>query len=169
MRLVILLLLIYTSVFAYEQESELICAITSKMAKFTRENNTKINPYTITVLHNQFNHLFSKTFKNIKIYDKRVQILYINNIHNLQSSNILFFFDTPPNELDKVLNYIKGKHILTISTMRGFTQRGGMIQIYAKNQKLKLNINLDNVKKEGIYINSALLRIAHIIKGNEND
>jgi len=53
--------------------------------------------------------------------------------------------------------------------MRGFAQRGGMVQIYSHNQKIKLKINLDKVKQEGIYINSALLRLATIIKGDSNE
>lgn len=169
MKLIVVVFFIYAHLFAYEKESKVICALTAKMAKFTQKNNSNINPYTITILHNQFGNLFAELFRNIKIYDKNVQVIYIDDIDELQTSNILFIFDTAPQELDKILRDIEGKHILTMSTMRGFAQRGGMIQIYAKNQKLKLKINLDNVKKEGIYINSALLRIVHIIRGNDND
>jgi len=166
---VLLLLFAITHLYAYEKESTVICAVTSKIAKFTQKNNPKIKPYTISVLHNRFGNLFKELFKDIQINGKDVQVSYIEDIYQLKPSNILFIFDTPPEELKKILIFIKGKHILTMSTMRGFAQRGGMVQIYVYNQKLKLNINLQNVKDEGIYINSALLRIVHIIKGRENE
>jgi hypothetical protein len=165
----LILLLVYTNIFAYVQENRLVCAVTSKIAKFTQKNNSDINPYTITILHNKYGSLFTDLFKEIKINNKNVQILYIDDIHKLKESNVLFIFDTPIKELNEILSFIKNKHILTISTMRGFAQRGGMIQIYAQNQKLKLNVNLDRVKKEKIYINSALLRIASIVKGGDTD
>ena len=169
MKIILILLLIYSNIFAYEEESKLICAITSKITKFTQKNNPEINPYVITVFHKQFGDLFTDLFKGIKINNKDVQILYIDDIYNLKQSNVLFIFDTPTDKLNEILSFIKNKHILTISTMRGFAQRGGMIQIYSLNQKLKLNINLTAVKKEDIYINSALLRIASIVQGDTND
>ncbi|MFK5892793.1 MAG: YfiR family protein [Pseudomonadota bacterium] len=163
------LFFIHSNVFAYEEENKVICAITSKIAKFTQKNNSDINPYTITVLNNQFGDLCTDMYKDTKINNKDVQVLYFDDIHNLKQTNILFIFDTPIDQLDEILSYIKNKHILTISTMRGFAQRGGMVQIYSQNQKLKLKINLDSVKQEKIYIHSALLRIANIIRGDRND
>ena len=44
------------------------------------------------------------------------------------------------------------KNILTISDLRGFAQKGGIIQIYSMSQKLKLNINLQKAQKENIKI-----------------
>lgn len=164
-----LLLLFHSSLVAYENENEVICAVTSKIAKFTQKNNTEIKPYTITILHNQFGNLFTKIFKDIHVQNKNVKIEYIDNIQDLKPSNILFLFDTPADELNKILLFTKSKHLLTISTMRGFAKRGGMVQIYSYNQKLKLKINLDKVKQEEIYINSALLRLATIVKGDSHE
>jgi len=168
MRILFLLLLHSLYLFSYEQESTLACLVTSKIAKFTQENNDALNPYTITVLHNQFGNQFDDIFKNITINNKKVKILYIDDIKSLKKSNILFIFDADPKELRKISTFIKDKHILTMSMMRGFAQRDGMIEIDAYNQKLKLKINLQNVKREHIYINSALLRIAEIIKNEDN-
>jgi len=165
----LLLLLFHSNLMAYEKENEVICALTSKIAKFTQKNNTEIKPYTITILHNQYGNLFTKIFKDIHMQNKNVKIEYIDNIEDLKPSNILFLFDTPTDELIKILLFTKNKHLLTISNMRGFAQRGGMVQIYSHNQKIKLKINLDKVKQEGIYINSALLRLATIIKGDSNE
>jgi len=49
--LIFALFFIHSNVFAYEEENKVICAITSKIAKFTQKNNSEINPYTITVLN----------------------------------------------------------------------------------------------------------------------
>jgi len=46
----LLLLLFHSNLMAYEKENEVICALTSKIAKFTQKNNTEIKPYTITIL-----------------------------------------------------------------------------------------------------------------------
>jgi len=171
MKKIVLLILFFfhSGLLAYENENEVICVLISKIAKFTQKNNTEIKPYTITILHNQFGNLFTEIFKDIKIQNKNVKIEYINDIQDLKPSNILIIFDTSTDELNKILFFTKKKHLLTISTMRGFAQRSGMVEIYAYNQKLKLKINLEKVKQEGIYINSALLRLATIVKGDRNE
>jgi len=168
MKILFLLLIYSLYLFSYEQEKTLVCVVTSKIAKFTQQNNDEINPYTITVLHNQFGNQFDNIFKKITINNKKVKIIYIDDIKSLKKSNILFIFAAQPDELRKISAFIKGKHILTVSMLRGFAQRDGMVEIDAYNQKLKLKINLTNVKRENIYINSALLRIANIIRKEDN-
>ena len=162
------LLLFTTSVNAYENENRLEALITGKIAKFISWSNKNSPDFIIGVYKNQLNTIFDDVYRNATIKSKRVKIEYIKNIKsvkNLQDIEILYISSQASSaELKTILTYIKNKNILTISHIRGFAQKGGMIQLYTKNQRLKLRINLDNVQKENIKIKASLLRISDVIR-----
>lgn len=162
--LCISLLSFTTSINAYEKEDKVKALITGKVAKFIswRENNS--SKFVIGIYKNQFNDVFDNLYSNATIKSKKVKIEYIKNIKNLQDVKILYISQASSAELKTILNYIKNKNILTISDIRGFAQKGGMIQLYTKNQRLKLRINLDNVQKENLKIKASLLRISDVIR-----
>ena len=150
----------YNNLYAYEVEDKLKSIIVGKIAKFinweTSESNiTTTLPY-VEVIH-----------KGKKINNKKIRIEYINNIENLKFTNILYISKATSAELSSIFNYIYEKNILTISDLRGFAQKGGIIQIYSLSQKLKLNINLKKAHKENIKIKASLLRVAKIVEGDK--
>ncbi len=162
--ILMIIVLFQVNLYAYEKEDRLIGAIMGNIGKFSYGNNTNIDPYTITVLNNQFSNMLDRLYRNAKINNKRVKIKYITKIRDIKPSSILYIFKTSPKELRHIFSYIKNKSILTISKIKGFAQRGGMVQIYKKDGKLKLKINLKAVKKEDIRMKASLLRIAQIVK-----
>ncbi|MCU7836629.1 MAG: YfiR family protein [gamma proteobacterium symbiont of Taylorina sp.] len=155
----------YNNLYAYEVEDKLKSIIVGKIAKFINWENSDSNEFIITVYKNQLGNYFNSIHKGKKINDKKIRIKYINNIENLKFTNILYISKATSSELSSILNYIHEKNILTISDLRGFAQKGGIIQIYSLSQKLKLNINLKKAKKENIKIKASLLRMANIVEG----
>lgn len=166
--LTFLLLLLNNILFAYEEEDKLKAIITGKIAKFISWD-TSSQYFTITIYKNQFKNYFDEIYKDYSIDSKKVKLNYIDNINSLEYPNILYIADASSQELSDIFAQIKNKKIVTISDIRGFAQKGGMIQIYEKNQKLKLRINIEVVKNENIQIKSSLLRISDITKGKENE
>ncbi|QWF70874.1 YfiR family protein [Methylomonas paludis] len=56
------------------------------------------------------------------------------------------------------------QHILLVSDMEGFAALGGMVEIALRDNKLKLVISLEVVKKAGLKLSSKLLRMAEILE-----
>jgi hypothetical protein len=50
-----------------------------------------------------------------------------------------------------------------------FLKQGGMIDFINKQGKIKLQINLKTIKKNGLKVSAKLLEVADVIKGNDND
>lgn len=171
---IILVFFVGSIVNAYESEEKLKVIITGKIAQFIFWEKLQESDFTIAVYKSPFLPYFEKIYKNSFIHKKKVTILplyeskTLNNSELLQKIDMLYIGDIVFNkELEKILGFIEDHNIVTISTLRGFAQKGGMIQIYEQNQKLKLRINLEQVKKENINIKSSLLRISDIIVGEK--
>ena len=157
----------HNNLYAYEIEDKLKSIIVGKIAKFINWENSDSKEFVITVYKNQLGDYFNSIHNGKKINNKKIRIDYINNIEDLKFTNILYISKATSAELSFIFNYTNNKNILTISDLRGFAQKGGMIQIYSLSQKLKLNINLQKAKKENIQIKASLLRMVTIVEGNK--
>jgi hypothetical protein len=110
-----------------------------------------------------FGDILDEVYKNKKIKNRKVKIVYVNNIKQLKDCQILFVSKTSLNELQKVLNYVKGKSVLTISDTDGFAKAGCMINFYLYENKLHFEINQKVMIDEGFTIDYLLLRVCKII------
>ena len=163
--LIFLLLNTFSTLSAYDSEDKFQVVIIGKIAKYVNFPSDNHNNFVITVLNNPFENIFDETYKNKKIKSKPIKINYIDNIEDLKFTHILYIPKSNSLQLPEILKYTKNKNILTISDIRGFSQKGGMVQLSFVSQKLKIKINVDMAKKENLKIKSTLLRIVDIIKG----
>ncbi|MGZ4998659.1 MAG: YfiR family protein [Methylomonas sp.] len=56
------------------------------------------------------------------------------------------------------------QHVLLVSDVEGFAEKGGMVQFTLRDNKLKLVINLSTAKQAGLKFSSKLLRMAEILE-----
>ncbi|PCJ32755.1 MAG: hypothetical protein COA90_02170 [Gammaproteobacteria bacterium] len=151
-------------VHAYETEDKLTAVIIGKVAKFVTWDNFDDVSFKIAVLNNPFGELLDSTYKGKKIKNKPIEINYIDSIDKLASPQILYIPDVGHVQLDRILQAVSGKNILTISDTRGFAEREGIIQIYFAAQKIKLKINRKVSQQEHLLISSSLLKIAELVE-----
>src|SRR5262249_45977464 len=50
--------------------------------------------------------------------------------------------------------------VLTVGDSTDFTDKGGMIALYTDSNRLRFNVNVDNVRRAGLRISSSLLELA---------
>jgi hypothetical protein len=82
--------------------------------------------------------------------------------------HILFISRSESGKLDEILDRLKGKSVLTVGDMDGFSQFGGMIRFVTENNKVRLRINVTAAKSAGLKISSKLLRPAQIVSRLRN-
>jgi len=152
------------SLNAYESEDKLKVVIVGKVAKYVEYQNEISDNFIITILKNRFGTLFDDIYKDKKIKSKPVKILYIDNIDQLSLTNILYIPKVNSQELSKIFEQTHNKNILTISDMRGFAQKGGVMQLYFVSQKIKIKINTNSASRQNLKIKSTLLRISDVVK-----
>lgn len=166
----IFFLLLSIHLFAYHSEDKIKAIIVGKLAKYiSYEKRDNSDTFIITILGSNNKNLFKKIYKNRKIKNKIVKIQYIDRVQELKKSDILYISSLNTIDLKKVLYDAQKKHILTVSDMRGFAQRGGMVQIYFVAQRARLKINLDSLQQAKFQIKSSLLKIADVLQKRENE
>lgn len=161
---IFIFLLSINSLFAYQSEESLKITVIGKIAKYVSWPN-ETSSFTITILDNPFGKKINIAYKDKKIGGKKIKIVSINDIKDLpQDTKILYIPKKDSYKLTTILQSISGKNILTISDIRGFAQKKGILQVYFLSRKLRLKINLDIAKKNNLQIRSVLLRIAKVLK-----
>ncbi len=154
-----------SSLFAYESEEKLQAMIIGKIVKFITWEDEKSKTFTITILNNPFGTTFDELYQGKQIKDKDVVIKYITKIEQIGKTDILYIANVTSQELETILQKVKNSNILTISDLRGFAEKKGIVQVYFASQKPKLKINLESAKEENMQIKSSLLQIADVVKG----
>ncbi|WP_459991255.1 YfiR family protein [Methylosoma difficile] len=61
------------------------------------------------------------------------------------------------------------ENTLVIGDSPNFAEKGGMIGFVKNNNKIKLQINLDAVKRGGLKVSAKLLEVAEIVKDDNHD
>jgi len=169
-KVIIILFLLFYSLDAYETEDKVKVIIVGKVAKFIRWEDNTHKKFIITILKNPFDGLFNTIYDGKKIHKKYVEIKYIDNIDNLSYTDILYLPKISSDELKKIFQKIDGKKILSMSDMRSFAQKGGMVQISFASQRARLKINIDSTNKSKLQVKASLLKISDVIGeiNNEN-
>lgn len=81
----------------------------------------------------------------------------------LEFCHILFISSEMEDRLAEILERLKGTSTLTVSDIDGFARRGGMINFILVDNKIQLEINVENAEKANLQISSHLLRLARIV------
>jgi len=166
---IILISLLLTNIYAYQLENKLKVLIIGKVAKYISWQESDKDMFIITVLRDNDENLFDDIYQDKKIKHKPVSIRYIDDIKQLQKTDILYLSPSNSKKLPQILERLKNKNIFTISDIRGFAEKGGMMQIYFASQRVKLKINLENTQQENFKIKSSLLRISDVLRGNSTN
>ncbi len=82
----------------------------------------------------------------------------------LEQSHILFFATQNKAFIQQVLGLAKGRSILTIGEVDGFTQWGGVINFFGERNQLRFKINIDAARRERLRMSSQLLGSAQIVR-----
>jgi hypothetical protein len=82
---------------------------------------------------------------------------------DLSGCRILFLSDIEA--FTSILNErAKAQHVLLVSDVEGFAEKGGMVQFTLRDNRLKLVINLTAVKQANLKFSSKLLRMSEILE-----
>jgi hypothetical protein len=112
---------------------------------------------------------FGSSVENIVAGEKAnghpLVVYHYKNIEDIKNCHILFI-NKSENNLSTIFTSLKGKKILTVSDSPNCLQLGGMVRFVTKNNKIHLQINLENVKADSLVVSSKLLRLAEIVSSD---
>jgi len=103
------------------------------------------------------------TVKGEKIKGRAVTVERLSYINQSDHCQILFISESEKVKRSSILNYLKGRPILTVSDIKNFAEKGGMIQFYSYKNRIRFFIAPKTVKSATLVASANLLKIAKIV------
>ena len=155
---------------AFESKNELTlkAAFFFSFAKFTDWPPAAFSDtetFVIGVLgKNPFGSILD-TLEGKTIGNRRAVVKQYDNTTAASRCHLLFVSGAMEKEVSSVLQKLAHSPVLTVSDMKGFADKGGMIQLISINDRIRFNINHASARRSSIKISSKLLQVAHKVIG----
>ena len=102
--------------------------------------------------------ILGKTINNREVLARR-----INELPDLNSCQLVFISEKEDKRLPDILNSLKGASVLVVGEGGDFAERGGSIQFYLDDNKLRFAVNVDALQRDHLNVSSKLLALARIV------
>jgi hypothetical protein len=125
------------------------------------------SPIVIGVLgRNPFGNTLDQAVQGETVNGRHLVVEYYDSLEALKPCQILFICSSEKSSLGPILSKLKGQSVLSVSEIEGFTKiPGGMIRFYTNEQrKIRLRLNLDSTRSEGLGVSSKLIQVAELDK-----
>lgn len=127
------------------------------------------SPLVIGVLgEDPFSGMLEQTVRGESVNGHSLVVEHYGKIEELKSCHLLFINLPKSEQLEKALTSLKERSILTVGDASNFARKGGMIRLFAEDNKMRFQVNLEVVKEANLSISSKLLRLADIVPSNNN-
>jgi hypothetical protein len=107
---------------------------------------------------------FGKFSQYVKNGEDSIQLT--PEAEQLKKCHILFICDSEWAYTREIIEAVKGGNVLTVGETGDFLELGGIITFVPSNEKLAFEVNYSAAKKNGLQINSRVLRLAKRVINN---
>ena len=96
-------------------------------------------------------------------HGRPLEIQRYHSLEEIKTCHILYVGKSEKNRLNKVLDVVKGKPVLTVSDLAGSGQHPIMVRFVTERNRVRFRINVEQTKTAGLTISSKVLREAEIV------
>ena len=90
----------------------------------------------------------------------------IERVEESQGCHLLFIGSLTQDKVERILGALGPQPTLTVSDVKGFARRGGMINLTKEGKRLRFEINRRAAEQAGIHLSSQLLKLADLVGDN---
>ncbi len=122
-------------------------------------------PFQICILgEDPFRSQLDLVVENEKIKGHFVKVQRLHYVEESDSCQMVFVSKSKQRYRAHIFAYLEQRPILTVSDMKNFVTKGGMVQFYHRGNKIRFIIAPQTVKGAGLKASSRLLQIAKIAR-----
>ncbi len=126
-------------------------------------------PITFCVFRQDpFGSVLDETIRGKTINNREVLARRINELPDLKSCQLVFVSSRESKLLFEILNSLKGASALVVGESEGFAERGGGVQFFLEDNKLRFAVNVDAVQRARLTVSAKLLALARIVHDQGN-
>lgn len=171
----LLLIMVAMDGFALEvpylyNESRVEVAFLYNLTKFVtwpeRSFDDSLSPLVFAVFDSARYEAAREALAGRKVGGRVVTIRKIFDIDDVRHAHLLFIDAAEAHRLDQLLDAVAGQPVLTVSDIEGFAGRGGMVELFKSERKIRFGIQLAVVLKSGLSMSSEVLRLASFVQGS---
>jgi len=153
--------------FGGAREDKVQAAFIYKFIQFIEWPSTiekESNKFKIGVFGESNMQELLQTFSGEKVNERFLEIHPVEDLSAIKKCHILFISPSEANRLAEILETLNGTNVLTISRMKDFALKGGMINFYINEERVRFEINPESAKNAGLKISSKLLKVSKVIR-----
>jgi hypothetical protein len=114
--------------------------------------------------HDPFGSALDEVLRGKSINNRELQARRVNELPALKTCQVIFISGQEDKHLPEVLITVKGASALIVGESGEFAERGGTIQFYLEDNKLRFAVNLDAAQRARLQVSSRLLALAKIVR-----
>ena len=99
-----------------------------------------------------------------KVNGREVKVVRFATLENVRDCHVLYVNLPDRRDVQRALDLVREKPILTVSDQDGFIDQGGMVSLLKFKNRLKPHINNAAARRAGLIINSRLLTVSEVVK-----
>lgn len=152
-------------------EYDLKAAVLSKFVKLVSWPEERLADKAALVIavygEDPFGKRLEETFAKRKEDERKVSIKRVTRVEDVAEAHVVFVPRGEVEHLPALLDRTKQAGVLLIGEADGFAARGGTINFYTDEDKVRFEINPEAAKRQKLKISSDLLKLARIVKDKE--
>lgn len=124
-------------------------------------------PLVIGVLGDDpFGPILDEAVRDEKAGGHPLAIQRYRRLEDVSGCHVLFISRSEATRLESVVAALRDRGVLTVSDTGNAARRGVMIRFLNENNRVRLRINLDAIKRAGLTASSKLLRAGEVVGDN---
>jgi hypothetical protein len=137
----------------------------ARFVEWPTQGTTKATSLTICVLgEDPFGQALDSTLAGEAIGNQHVSARRISSTPEAGDCQILFIGSSEAKHLNKIVDALDKKPILTVSDIPQFSQHRGMIQFVLADNRIRFEVNLAAAQRAGLTLGSELLKVAVTVR-----
>lgn len=130
----------------------------SKYVRFPAKESHE--PLVIAVVgENPFGRLVQQ-MRGKKVQGRPLSVLEVSTVEQIDHADIVYISRSEERRLNRLLRYFDEKPTLTVSSIEGFADRGGMLELVANEGRIEFEVNLKRVRHKQMDLPYQLLELA---------
>ena len=114
-----------------------------------------------------FGATVEQIFRGKEVDGRALQIRYVAKPEDLKFCQAIFIPESEQGRLPEILAALKDAHVLTVSEIERFAERGGMVRLIVEHTKVRLEVNVDTVSRARLKISARLLQLASVVRDRD--
>jgi hypothetical protein len=121
-------------------------------------------PITLCVFrYDPFGSALDEVIRGKAVNNRDLLARRVNDLQDVKACQLVFVSDREDAHLSEISNHLRGTSALVVGEAAGFAERGGTVQFFLENNKLRFAVNVDAVARARLQVSSRLLALAKIV------